>query len=189
MIKYKFAFSVLSFICSVSFSVLVPAEERQCTFDMSQSKLKVADCSREGNVNILKLAPRDQPSYETDLEGLPTFIVAGKDLDAILKVVGNGASLPYNNLIKLPYPNAILSYSDAPTVAKLKMTQDNWKLISMKDVAYEGQGGNEGAGVVCSTLEREINEGYVVVSQCNSFFEGDIFALKGLLSSIDGQKK
>lgn len=184
MKRYKFTFLVLNFICSVFFSMTVFSGEQQCLVNMPQTKLEVDSCLREGGVNILRLSPRDQPSYDTNLENLPTFIVVGKDLEAILRRIKGGTPPPYNNLIELPYPEAIMHFSDASAAAKLKVMKKDWKLLDMKDIVYGRQGGGEGAGLVCITLERETSKGFVVVSQCNGFYEDDILKLKEILGSI-----
>ncbi|PMV85909.1 hypothetical protein C1X35_15700 [Pseudomonas sp. FW306-1C-G01A] len=106
----------------------------------------------------------------------------------VLKAVGDGTQSRYNNFIELPYPEAILHYDDASAAAKLKFAETGWKLLDMKDVVYEGQGGEEGAGVVCTTLEKQVDSNYVVVSQCNAFYEADISDLKILLGSIERRK-
>lgn len=188
MKKYKSILSVFGITCATSLVASVFAGESQCQLDLSQSKLEVSSCVQDGGIDILKLMPRGQPSYETNLENLPTFIVSGNDLDAVLKSVGSGEE-SYNNFIKLPNPEQILNAVDASSAARSKMAQENWKLVSMKDVVYEGPGGSEGPGVVCSTVERKIKEGYVVVSQCNGFYENDISEFKRLLGLIDERSK
>lgn len=185
MTKYKINFSVLGLFYVVLFSISACAEERHCEFDGLRFKLKLVSCTPKDGLNILKLAPSDQASSETNLENLPTYIVSGGDLGLVLEVVGDGTQSRYNNLIELPYPEAILHYDDASAAAKLKLSETGWKLLDMKDVVYEGQGGEEGAGVVCTTLEKHIDSNYVVVSQCNAFYETDIYDLKVLLGSIE----
>lgn len=188
MKMYKSILSVFGFACATSLVASVFAGESQCQLNLSQSKLEVSSCVQDGGIDILKLTPRGQSSYETNLENLPTFIVSGNDLDAVLKSVGSGEE-SYNNFIKLPNPEQILNAVDASSAARSKMAQENWKLVSMKDVVYEGPGGSEGPGVVCSTVERKIKEGYVVVSQCNGFYEDDISEFKRLLGLIDERSK
>ncbi|WP_248802171.1 hypothetical protein [Pseudomonas sp. MWU13-2100] len=187
MKKFKRIISTLGLVCATSIPAIGLAEGQQCQFDLSQSKLETSSCVRNGSISILKLVPRNQPSYETNLENLPTFVVFGDDLDAVLKTVGDGEK-SYNNLIKLPNTEQISNSADASVAAKSKMVQDSWRLVNMKDIVYEGPGGSEGPGVVCSTLERKVKEGYVVVSQCNSFYENDISDFKRLLGLIVGQK-
>lgn len=187
MIKYKINFSVLGVFCVALFSISAFAEERNCAFDDLRFKLEIVSCVPKDSLNILKLAPSGQPSYETNLENLPTYIVSGSDLGLVLNAVGDGVQSRYNNLIELPYPEAILHYNDASAAAKLKLAETGWRLLDMKDVVYEGQGGEEGAGVVCSTLEKQIDSKYVVVSQCNAFYEADISDFKVLLGLIEGR--
>jgi len=183
--KYRINFSVLGVFCVALVSTSVFAEAQHCAFDDLRFKLEVVSCASKDSLSILKLAPSGQPSYEANLENLPTYIVSGSDLGLVLKAVGNGAQSRYNNLIELPYPEAILHYNDASAAAKLKLSETGWKLLDMKDFVYEGQGGEEGAGVVCSTLEKQMDSKYVVVSQCNAFYEADISDFKVLLGLIE----
>lgn len=95
------------------------------------------------------------------------------------------ATSPYNRLIELPYPEKVIDFSNVPKSAELKIAQKGWRLLDMKSVVYGDSEEEEGAGLVCITLEKEIRGEVVVVSQCNSFYESDISRLKEILESID----
>lgn len=101
MMRYNFLLRLLALIYAAFCSLLACSSERQCLSNMPKTKLEVFGCFQEGNITILKLAPKDQPAYDTNLENLPTFIVVGKELDEVLRVLGKGVHLPYNDLIKL----------------------------------------------------------------------------------------
>ncbi|MEE9678273.1 hypothetical protein V4842_08170 [Pseudomonas moraviensis] len=188
MIKYKRNSVLLKVVCAVLISTPAFADEKKCQFHDLGYKMDVVGCSYDGSVSVLKLAPIGQTSYETNLENIPTFIVSGDDLSQVLDVVGGSDEAKYNKLISLPYPEAILNYEDASSAAKGKLLDTGWKLLDMKDVVYEGQGGEEGAGVVCTTLEKKIDTKYVAVSQCNSFYNADITGLKKVLDLLSGNK-
>ena len=187
MTRYKrnFIFLKAAFVVLISTSIF--AGEKSCEFSDLKFKMEVVGCSDEGGVNVLKLAPSGQVSYETNLENIPTFIVSGDDLEKVLGILGGDESR-YNKLIGLPYPEAILHYDDASIAAKNKLSGIGWNLLNMKDIVYEGQGGEEGAGVVCSTLERKIDLKYVAVSQCNSFYDSDVSDLKTVLDLLASHK-
>lgn len=116
------------------------AEDQPCPFDVPQTELKVASCVQEGGVNILKLMPRNQPDYDTNLDNLPTFILTGKNLQAILAVIGTDGAQRYNKLIELPNADSIMDYSDAAPTAKAVMQQRGWTLLDMKDVISQDLG-------------------------------------------------
>ncbi len=187
MTRYKrnFIFLKAAFVVLISTSIF--AEEKNCQFYDLKYRMQVVGCSNEDGVSVIKLVPSGQASYETNLENIPTFIVSGGDLDKVLEAVGSEESR-YNKLINLPYPEAILHYDDASIAAKSKLAGVGWKLLNMKDVVYEGHGGEEGAGLVCSTLERKIDLKYVAVSQCNSFYDSDVSDLKMVLDLLANHK-
>jgi hypothetical protein len=160
------------------------AEDQPCPFDVTQTELKVASCVQEGGVDIQKLIPRHQPDYANPFDNLPTVIVSGKNLQDILAVVGIDNAHRYNKLIELPDAEGIMEFSDAAATAKASMKQQGWKLLDMKNVIYPGPGGVEGFGLICSTLQAETTKGFIVVSQCNTFYESEISSLKKILSSI-----
>lgn len=160
------------------------AEDQPCPFEVLQTELKVASCVQEGGVNILKLVPRNQPDYANNFDNLPTVIVTGKNLQDILAVVGIDNTRRYNKLIELPDAESIMEFSDAAATAKASMKQQGWKLLDMKNVIYPGPGGVEGFGLICNTLQAETTKGFVVVSQCNTFYEGERSNLKKILSRI-----
>ncbi|KNH47008.1 hypothetical protein [Pseudomonas lini] len=160
------------------------AEDQPCPFDVPQTELKVASCIQDGGVNILKLVSRNQPDYANNFDNLPTVIVTGKNLQDILTVVGIDNAQRYNTLIELPDAESIVEFSDATATAKASMEQQGWKLLDMKNVIYPGPGGVEGFGLICNTLQAETTKGFVVVSQCNTFYESERSSLKKLLSRI-----
>ncbi|WP_458378818.1 hypothetical protein [Pseudomonas chlororaphis] len=146
MTKYKQLFVTLAFAFLAFCSGAVLAEDQLCQFDTPNKKLEIAGCQSEGGVVVLKLIPSALSPYATDLEKLPTFIVSGKGREDVMKKVGLSvdATSPYSRLIVLPYPEAIVEFSDAPKSARLKVTQKGWKLLDMKSVVYSGAGGGEG---------------------------------------------
>jgi hypothetical protein len=160
------------------------AEDQPCPFDVPQTELKVASCIQERGVNILKLVSRNQPDYANNFDNLPTVIVTGKNLQDILAVVGIDNAQRYNKMIQLPDAESIMEFSDATATAKASMEQQGWKLLDMKNVIYPGPGGVEGFGLICNTLQAETTKGFVVVSQCNTFYERERSSLKKLLSRI-----
>lgn len=160
------------------------AEDQPCPFDVPQTELKVASCIQERGVNILKLVSRNQPDYANNFDNLPTVIVSGKNLQDILAVVGIDNAQRYNKMIQLPDAESIIEFSDATATAKASMTQRGWKLLDMKNVIYPGPGGVEGFGLICNTLQAETTKGFVVVSQCNTFYESERASLKNFLSGI-----
>lgn len=160
------------------------AEDQPCPFDVPQTELKVASCVQVGGVNILKLVPRNQPDYANNFDNLPTVIVTGKNLQDILAVVGIDNTRRYNKLIELPDAESIMEFSDAAVTAKASMKQQGWKLLDMKNVIYLGPGGAEGFGLICDTLQTETAKGFVVVSQCNTFYESERSNLRKILSKI-----
>jgi hypothetical protein len=160
------------------------AEDQPCLFDVPQTELKVASCVQEGGVNILKLVPRNQPDYANNFDNLPTVIVTGKNLQDISAVIGIDNTRRYNKLIELPDADSIKEFSDAAATAKASMKQQGWKLLDMKNVIYPGRGGVEGFGLICNTLQAETTKGFVVVSQCNTFYENERSSLKKILSRI-----
>ncbi|MBP5090633.1 hypothetical protein HUS91_35045, partial [Pseudomonas chlororaphis] len=184
---YKQLFVMLIFAFLAFSSGAVLAEGQSCQLDTPNKKLEIAGCQNEGGVVVLKLIPSDLSPYATDLEKLPTFIVSGESRENVMKEVGLSvdATSPYSRLIVLPYPEAIIEFSDAPKSARLKVAQKGWRLLDMKSAVYSGAGGEEGVVLVCSTLEKETKESVVVVSQCNNFYEPDIVSLKEILGSID----
>lgn len=187
MKKYKFISLLLNVICSAFFLSTVFAGESECSFNISSTKLEVAICSKENGIKILKLTPGGLSPYATSFDKLPTFIVAGESSEEVLKRVGlDTAASPYNSLIELPDPEGIVNISDAPISAKVKVTEKGWKVLDMKVVEYSGPQGDEGVVFVCSTLRKEIKEGFVFVVQCNNFYENDISELKAILRSVGG---
>lgn len=50
--------------------------------------LELVSCVSKGAIEVLKLSPLHQSTYEGDLDGLPTFIVRGKELAEVTKTVG-----------------------------------------------------------------------------------------------------
>ncbi|MFJ2466234.1 hypothetical protein [Pseudomonas sp. NPDC087615] len=176
---------VFSF-CAGLLSPTVFAQESTCEFHDIQSTLEVVSCLNEGAVEVLKLAPRNHPTYESDIDRLPTFIVRGNDLDEVKKTVGMSAlSSPYNLLVKLPDAEGIMYFDQLPESATKKLAMPGWILIDARDVVYGRQGGGEGFGLVCSTHEKANGSEYVVVTQCNGFYEEDIARLKNLLGVIE----
>jgi hypothetical protein len=176
---------VFSF-CAGLLSQTVFAQESTCAFHDVQSTLEVVSCLSEGAVEVLKLAPRNHPTYENDVDRLPTFIVRGNDLNEVKKTVGMSAlSSPYNLLVKLPDTEGIMYFDQLPESATKKLARPGWVLIDARDVVYERQGGGEGFALVCSTHEKATGSVYVVVTQCSDFYEEDIGRLKDLLSVID----
>ncbi len=165
------------------------AEDQPCPFDVPQTELKVASCVQEGGINILKLVPLNQPDYAKNFDNLPTVIVTGKNLQDIFAVVGIDNTKRYNKLIDLPDAESIMEFSDAAATAKASMKQQGWKLLDMKNVIYPGPGGVEGFGLICNTLQAETTKGFVVVSQCNTFYENERSSLKKILSRITRSKK
>lgn len=55
----------------------------------------------------------------------------------------------------------------------------------MKDIVYGRQDGEEGPGVVCSTLFRKVDGSSVYASQCSAFYGADISNFKKLLWAND----
>ncbi|BBP73717.1 hypothetical protein PHLH6_57210 [Pseudomonas sp. Seg1] len=172
--------------CTALLSPTVFAQQSTCEFHDVQSTLEVVSCLNEGAVEVLKLAPRNHPTYESDIDRLPTFIVRGDDLNEVKKTVGMSAlSSPYNVLVKLPDAEEIMYFDQLPESATKKLAMPGWVLTDARDVVYERQGGGEGFGLVCSTHEKANGSQYVVVTQCNGFYEEDIARLKSLLGVID----
>jgi len=186
MVRFKNMTRALGLLFSLSANA--QTDNKGCALDVSQSKLEVSSCTQTQGVTIWKLIPRDQPIYDLDLEGLPIFILAGDDLDVILRLM-DGGDLPYNNFIRLPGSEEILSTTVIPITAKEKMEKINWRLTETVMSIYKGAGDNEGPGVVCGTYDRQSISGYVVVSQCNSYYEKDRAAMKDLLGLIEKQLK
>src|SRR5471032_819193 len=116
------------------------AADQSCPFDIPPTALKVASCMQQGNVNILKLVPRNQPESTNEIENLPTFIVSGKNLPDVLAVVGINDAQRYNRLIALPHGDALMEFSDAAPTAKAAMKQPGWTLLEMKNAIYPGWG-------------------------------------------------
>lgn len=174
--------------CAGFLSPTVSAQESTCAFHDIQSTLEVVSCLNEGAVEVLKLAPRNHPVYESDIDRLPTFIVRGDDLNEVKKTVGMSIlSSPYNLLVKLPDAEGIMYFDQLPESATKKLAMPGWVLIDARDVVYERQGGGEGFELVCSTHGKAIGSEYVVVTQCNDFYEEDIARLKDLLGMIDAR--
>ena len=172
--------------CAGFLSPPVSAQDSTCAFHDIQSTLEVVSCLNEGAVEVLKLAPRNHPVYESDIDRLPTFIVRGHDLNEVKKTVGMSIlSSPYNLLVKLPDAEGIMYFDQLPESATKKLAMPGWVLIDARDVVYERQGGGEGFELVCSTHGKAIGSEYVVVTQCNDFYEEDIARLKDLLGMID----
>lgn len=188
MKRYPFGALLVSAICLIGFPVTLLADEQRCSINVSNTAWVVADCHKEGSVEILKLVPAKVPLYVSQFENYPVFVVSGNDLDEVLRKVGLGSANPYNNLFELPNPEAIVRYSDAARTAKAKMTQKGWKLLDMKDIQYVAgrESDGEGYSLVCSTFERVVGQRVVVVSQCNDFYEEDVFRLKHVLRSLEG---
>ncbi|WP_409286182.1 hypothetical protein [Pseudomonas protegens] len=184
MMRYKIFPRLLALICSALFSLLAFSNEQQCLPNMPKTTLDVFGCFQEGDITILKLAARDQPTYETNLENLPTFIVIGKTLDEVMRALGKEVRQPYNNLIKLPYPSAIIHIAEASKAARLKLVKEGWRLLDMKDFTYGKTDGTEGANVICSTLISNSSDVFIAVSQCSSFYEEDISKLRDILGSV-----
>jgi len=186
MIRYKNIIPALGLLLSLS--ATAQADGKDCALDISQSKLEVSSCSQTRGVTIWKLIPHvpPRPSYEQDFDYLPTFILTGDNLDVILKLM-EGGELPYNNFIRLPAPDAILSTTVIPIAAKEVMEKVNWRLTNTVLSIYEGAGENEGPGVVCGTYDRKGSSGYVVVLQCIDFQENNRNALKNLLDIVWAQ--
>ncbi|KPN88338.1 hypothetical protein [Pseudomonas nunensis] len=160
------------------------AEDQPCPFDVPQTDLKVASCVQEGNVNILKLVPRNEPGSTNDFDNLPTYVVSGKNLQDILAVVGIDSARRYNKLIEVPHAEELKEFSDAAPTAKALMKQRGWTLLDMKNVIYPGPDDVEGFSLTCNTLQAETAQGFVVVSQCNTFYEEGVSDLKKLLARI-----
>lgn len=160
------------------------AADQPCPFDVPQTDLKVASCEQEGDVNILKLAPRNEPESTNDFDNLPTFIVSGKNLQDILAVVGIDNTRRYNKLIEVPHAEELKEFSDAAPTAKALMKQQGWTLLDMKNVIYPGPEDVEGFSLTCNTLQAETAQGFVVVSQCNTFYEEGVSDLKKLMARI-----
>ncbi|MFJ2685479.1 hypothetical protein ACIOYV_17290 [Pseudomonas sp. NPDC087342] len=160
------------------------AEGQPCPFDVPQTDLKVASCVQEGDVSILKLVPRNEPESTNDFDNLPTFIVSGKNLQDILAVVGIDSARRYNKLIEVPHAEGLKEFSDAAPTAKALMKQQGWTLLDMKNVIYPGPDDVEGFSLTCNTLQAETVQGFVVVSQCNTFYEEGVSDLKKLLARI-----
>ncbi|WP_213937972.1 hypothetical protein [Pseudomonas sp. dw_612] len=160
------------------------AGDQPCRFDVPQTDLKVASCVQEGDVNILKLVPRNEPESTNVFENLPTFIVSGKNLQDILAVVGIDRARRYNKLIEVPRAEELMEFSDAAPTAKALMEQQGWTLLDMKNVIYPGPEDVEGFSLTCNTLQAETARGFVVVSQCNTFYEEGVSSLKKLLARI-----
>lgn len=174
--------------CAGFLSPPVSAQDSTCAFHDIQSTLEVVSCLNEGAVEVLKLAPRNHPVYESDIDRLPTFIVRGDDLNEVKKTVGMSIlSSPYNLLVKLPDAEGIMYFDQLPESATKKLAMPGWVLIDARDVVYERQGGGEGFELVCSTHGKAIGSEYVVVTQCNDFYEEDIARLKDLLGMIDAR--
>lgn len=184
MMRHKFFLRLLTLFCSASFSLLAFSNEQRCLPNMPKIKLEVLDCFQEENTTILKLATRDQPTYDTNLENLPTFIVIGKALDEVMRALGKEVRQPYNNLIKLPYPSAIIHIAEASKAARLKLVKEGWRLLDMKDFTYGKTDGTEGANLICSTLISNSSDVFIAVSQCSSFYEEDISKLRDILGSV-----
>lgn len=160
------------------------AADLPCPFDGPQTDLKVASCVQEGDVNILKLVPRNEPESTNDFDSLPTFIVSGKNLQDILAVVGMDSARRYNKLIEVSHAQELKEFSDAAPTAKALMKQQGWTLLDMKNVIYPGPDDVEGFSLTCNTLQAETAQGFVVVSQCNTFYEEGVSSLKKLLARI-----
>ncbi|KAA0988650.1 hypothetical protein FQ192_16060 [Pseudomonas sp. ANT_J12] len=160
------------------------AEDPPCPFEVPQTDLKVASCAEEGGVNILKLVPRNNPESTNVFDNLPTFIVSGKNLEDILAVVGIDSARRYNKLIEVPRAEELREFSDAAPTAKALMQQPGWTLLDMRNVIYPGPEDVEGFSLTCNTLQAETAQGFVVVSQCNTFYEEGVLSLKKLLARI-----
>ncbi|WP_347901880.1 hypothetical protein [Pseudomonas purpurea] len=188
MTRHPFGALVVSVIGLMGFPVTLLADEQSCSIHVPNTAWVVADCHKEGSVEVLKLLPANVPLYGSEFDKLPTVIVAGSNPDEVLRKVGLGAANPYNNLIELPGYGAITRYSDAAGTAKAKVMQEGWKLLDMKDIQYVAgrESDGEGYSLVCSTFERVIGQRVVVVSQCNDFYEEDVSRLKNILRSLEG---
>lgn len=184
MMRHKFSLRLLALFCSAFCSLQAFSNEQQCLPNMPKTKLEVFGCFQEGDVTILKLAPRDQPTYDTNLENLPTFIIMGKAFNEVLRVLDKGTHQPYNNLIKLPYPSAIIRVTEASKAVRLKLVKEGWKLLDIKNFTYGKSDGTEGADVVCSTFIKNSSDVFTAVSQCSFLYEDDILKLKDILGSV-----
>jgi len=70
-----------------TFSATAQDNGKGCALDVSQSKFETSGCTQTGGVTIWKLTPLDLSLYAGDLDRLPTFILAGDNLDVIFKLI------------------------------------------------------------------------------------------------------
>lgn len=182
--KYRAALKAAFLLSLFLGSAHAFAEDPPCPFEVPQTELKVASCVQERGVNILKLVPRNNPESTNVFDNLPTFVVSGKNLPDILAVVGIDGARRYNKLIEVPRAEELREFSDAAPTAKALMQQQGWTLLDMKNVIYPGPDDVEGFSLVCNTLQAETAQGFVVVSQCNTFYEEGVSSLKELLARI-----
>ncbi|WP_346100148.1 hypothetical protein [Pseudomonas veronii] len=120
MNPYKSIGLYLCGACILLVSSATLSADKRCNINLSISGLKIENCLERDGVSVLELTPIGQPSYETNLDKIPTFVVFWKDIGRVSKVVGDGGS-HYNNLIDLPYTEKIVSYFDAAKSARSKM--------------------------------------------------------------------
>lgn len=189
MKMYKKAINFFWIFFLIVFSTAALSEIKVCELNVSVVGLKKESCTeQDGGIVVVKLVPIDRGQFANKLDNVPSFIVLGNDFDAVIKVVGDGTGF-YNNLVNLPYPEQIISYSDAASTAKLKMVKEGWDLLNMKNIVYGRQDGEDGPGLVCGTFSKKVGGSHIVVSQCNAFYGENISSLKSLLDIVAGESK
>ncbi|MFS2161447.1 hypothetical protein ACCD10_29480 [Pseudomonas sp. Pseusp122] len=184
MIRFKNALLIFGLL--FSFSAFTQGDGNVCGLDISQSRFDISGCTQTDGVTLRKLISSGQPVYEGNLARLPVFILVGDNLDVILKLI-NGGDSPYSKFMQLPSPYKILSAIDASSAVKTMLDTENWRLTNVIDFTYEGAGDNQGPYMICSTLDKKVDSGYVVVSQCNDIQEENIATLKDLLDLVEVQ--
>ncbi|MCL6691267.1 hypothetical protein M8R19_21430 [Pseudomonas sp. R3.Fl] len=140
----------------------------------------------DGDLNTKKLTLKDSSPYVTELDKLPTAIIASTNQNKFEKAIKSEKNAKnYSNTLKLPIDDESVSVAESPLSAREQVKIPNWSVSDMQTVIYQAPNGSDGVMLVCMTLRRTMKNENLAILQCNDFYPESLQRLERIAEETD----
>ncbi|WP_152989115.1 hypothetical protein [Pseudomonas citronellolis] len=152
MKKHNPTLYILGFFYSFSVNTATAAQDKHKPSSFSTNKYLIETLT-DGDLNTKKLTLKDSSPYATELDKLPTAIIASTNQNKFEKAIKPEKNAKnYSNILKLPIDDESVSVAESPLSAREQVKIPNWSVSDMQTVIYQAPNGSDGVMLVCMTL-------------------------------------